>query len=627
MSFQTITMIIKNFTIKYYQLGDHSVMYNQTKINSSASEQFVSFMRLINLRSTFLVFFTIVILSGCMMPAQPSDSHNLVSTRYLEWQRTLTPSHESSAESILGQTPVPAVTDSVILTDSPAETKTNVFLHPGLPEQFLLTLNLDDGLILLVDDEQAADVRIQLGRLGSEDVAAPSVAWVYALVAPFYTRTDAISSDELAALWQGRLQEDFPVSRVLVSPQSYAVMQALFGTPDDAVVVVETQDELTSYALSDQPFLSLLPFEELDPRWKVLRIDDQAPIDDYFSADDYPLSAAIWAEGSWRDLGPTLPKGNYDRDMRTVLIMTGVTALTRATAYRMEIHGNAYPGRDIHGWLSAADLVHISNEVSFAQNCPDPDPFQPDLIFCSSPERIELLEYISADIIELSGNHLLDYGIPAMNLTLEMYEQRDWAFFAGGWDLANAQSPALITHNGNRLAFLGCNPVGPPFAWATESKPGAAPCGDYRWMIDEIQALRAEGYLPIVTLQYFEDYTAYPSPKMQADFLQLANAGAVMVSGSQAHTPKNMVFSDRAFIHYGLGNLFFDQMEVYYNDRLMPGTREAFIDRLIFYDGQLISVELLTTMLEDYARPRPMTPVEREALLSRIFRIAVDSYE
>jgi len=561
------------------------------------------------------------------MPARPSASHNLLSTRYLEWQQTLTPSHLSTTDPVSTVTPVPAATESFPLTDSPAENITKVFLHPGLPEQFLLTLNLDGGHISLVDDEQAADVRIQLSRLGSEDVGGSNVPWVYVLVAPFYTLTDAITSEDLAALWQGSIQDDFPISQFLVPPKSYAVMQALFGTPDNTVVEVVTQEELTSYALTDQPFLSLLPFEELDAHWKVLRIDDQAPIDDYFSPETYPLAAAIWAEGIWEELGATLPASNYDRDKRTVLIMTGVTALTRATAYRMEIYGNPYPGRDVHGWFSAADLLHISNEVPFAQNCPDPDPFQPDLVFCSSPERIELLEYISADIIELSGNHVLDYGVPAMNLTLEMYEQRDWAFFAGGWDLADARSPALITHNGNQLAFLGCNPVGPPIAWATESKPGAAPCADYQWMIEEIKALRAEGYLPIVTLQYFEDYTAYPSPKMEADFLQLADAGAVMVSGSQAHTPKNMVFSDSAFIHYGLGNLFFDQMEVYYNDRLMLGTREAFIDRLVFYDGQLISVELLTTMLEDYARPRPMTPIEREALLSRIFRIAVDSYE
>jgi hypothetical protein len=574
-----------------------------------------------------MVIIATVILSGCVMPAQPSRTHNLVSTRYFEWQQTLTPSHVSTSDPVSTQSPVPAMTKSLPLTESSGENQIKVFLNPGLPEQFLKNLNLGGENISLVDDEQDADIRLQLGRLDSEDVGMSSVLWVYALVAPFYTLTDGISSEDLTALWQGRILNDFSFSRILVTPKSYAVMQALFGTPDDAVVEVVTQEELTSYAVTDQPFLSLLPFEELDAKWKVLRIDDQAPIDDYFSPETYPLSTAIGVEGIREELGASLPASNYDRDQRTVLIMTGVTALTRATAYRMEIHGNPYPGRDIHSWLSAADLVHISNEVSFAQNCPDPDPFQLDLIFCSSPERIELLEHISTDIIELSGNHLMDYGIPAMNLTLEMYEQRDWAFFAGGWNLADARSPALITHNGNRLAFLGCNPVGPPIAWATESKPGAAPCGDYQWMIDEIQALRAEGYLPIVTLQYFEDYTAYPSPKMQADFRQLADAGAVMVSGSQAHTPKNMVFTDSAFIHYGLGNLFFDQMEVYYNDRLMPGTREAFIDRLIFYESQLISIELLTTMLEDYARPRPMTPIEREALLSRIFQIAVDSYE
>jgi hypothetical protein len=574
-----------------------------------------------------MFLFMIVILSGCVMPSQPSASDNLVSTRYFEWQQTLTPSHVSTNDPVLTQTPLPAMTKSLPLTDSLAENKTKIFLHPGLPELFLSTLNLNGQFDSLLADEQAADVRIQLGKLGSEDAGTSSVLWVYALVAPFYTLTDDISSEDLTGLWQGRIRDDFPFSQILVTSNAYAVMQALFGPPDDAVVEVMPLEELTPYALSDRPFLSLLPFEELDAHWKVLRIDDQSPIDDYFSPETYPLSTAIWAEGIWEDLGATLPASNYDQDQRTVLIMTGVTALTRATAYRMEIHGNPYPGRDIHSWFSAADLVHISNEVPFAQNCPDPDPFQPDLIFCSSPERIELLEYISTDIIELSGNHVLDYGVPAMNLTLEMYEQRDWAFFAGGWDLADARSPTLITHNGNQLAFLGCNPVGPPIAWATESKPGAAPCGDYQWMIDEIQALRAEGYLPIVTLQYFEDYTAYPSPKMQSDFRQLADAGAVMVSGSQAHTPKSMVFTDSAFIHYGLGNLFFDQMEVYYNDRLMPGTREAFIDRLVFYDGQLISVELLTTMLEDYARPRPMTPIERETLLSRIFRIAVDSYE
>jgi len=66
-------------------------------------------------------------------------------------------------------------------------------------------------------------------------------------------------------------------------------------------------------------------------------------------------------------------------------------------------------------------------------------------------------------------------------------------------------------------------------------------------------------------------------------------------------------------IHHGLGNLFFDQYGV------SSGTRQAFIDRHVFYDGRHISTELLTIMFIDYARPRPMTPEERTLLLEAVF--------
>ena len=77
-----------------------------------------------------------------------------------------------------------------------------------------------------------------------------------------------------------------------------------------------------------------------------------------------------------------------------------------------------------------------------------------------------------------------------------------------------------------------------------------------------------------------------------------------------------MEFYDDSFIHYGLGNLFFDQMGdiPYY-----PGIRREFIDRYVVYNGELISVELLTMMLEDYSRPRPMTTEERASFLNEYF--------
>ena len=76
-----------------------------------------------------------------------------------------------------------------------------------------------------------------------------------------------------------------------------------------------------------------------------------------------------------------------------------------------------------------------------------------------------------------------------------------------------------------------------------------------------------------------------------------------------------MEFYQDSFIHYGLGNLFFDQMDI-----PVPGTRREFVDRHIFYDGRHIQTDLLTALLEDYARPRPMTQEERDQFLTDIFR-------
>jgi len=557
----------------------------------------------------FLMAFT---LGACQRPVRLEPAASLP-TAYAEILQTLTPgSGKTSAES--GEQG-----GHLDPTSTPGQAKT-IWLHPGLPEAFVRALDL--GGLARAEDQAGAD--LILAPVPISEGTADSPIWTYALAAPFYTVTDELSLAALKGIWQGQPASGF--EKIILTADTKAALTVLLGEPNEATVAVLGAADLQSYALAGEGLLAVLPFDALTPTWKVLRVEGRAPIDADFDPALNPLAVQFELQGD-RDQAPPLPAGNYSPDRRTVLVMTGVTALTRATAYQMEIRGNTFPGTDIQNWLTSADLTHISNEVPFAENCPSPDPNQPNLIFCSSPDRIELLDYVGTDIIELTGNHMLDYGAAAMNLTLQMYADRGWTYYAGGWDLADAQTPRLVTHNGNKLAFIGCNPVGPASDFATASQPGSAPCGDYGWILGAISAAKAQGYLPIVTLQYNEDYTAIPSSQMIADFQSLVDAGAVVVNGSQAHTPKVMTFYKDGFIHYGLGNLFFDQMNVYYGETYMPYTRDEFIDRLVFYDNRLASVELLTAELENYARPRPMTADEREAFLGRIFTAAQDYLE
>jgi poly-gamma-glutamate capsule biosynthesis protein CapA/YwtB (metallophosphatase superfamily) len=278
----------------------------------------------------------------------------------------------------------------------------------------------------------------------------------------------------------------------------------------------------------------------------------------------------------------------------------------------MEQRGVLYPGKDVRDWLRSADLTHISNEVPFAKNCPAPDPFQADMRFCSDPRYIALLEDVGTDVVELTGDHFQDWGESAMLYTLELYRQRGWGYYGGGENQEDGRRALKVEVNGNRLAFVGCNAKGGSYAQAAPNHPGAVPCaGD--WMADEIRQLREQGYLPIATFQHNEYYTYQAQPDEKRDFRSMVEAGAVIVSGSQAHQPQAFEFDNGALIHYGLGNLFFDQYDV------SLATRQAFIDRHVFYDGRYLGVELLPIMFVDYARPRPMTPAETNDLLRSVF--------
>ena len=491
-------------------------------------------------------------------------------------------------------------------TPTPTLLPPAVWLDPALPADFRDGIKIPAG-ILLSEDPDRAVIHLSLGEEN------PVRRWVYALAAPFPTVTDGFSRQELETAWQGDPPADFQGSPLLLTEDTLAVFQALWGEPADGAVKVAAAEDLSELAWAERPSWALLPFEELDPSWKVLAVDGVSPLDKDFQAAGYPLAVSISLAGDLPG-GMILAPSNRDPEKLTTVMLTGVTALVRATAWTMEMEGLEYPARDIQDWLVTADILHISNEVPFVRGCPYPNPSQSDLKFCSHPKYIRLLETIGTDVVELTGDHFGDYGPLAMLNTLELYDLREWPYYGGGATRQEAQQPVLFEHNGNRIAFLGCNAKGGGYATAGPDQPGAVAC-DFDQITAAVEDLTRQGYLVIGTFQHFEYYTYAAQPDQIRDAARLTDAGAVIVSGSQAHQPQGFEIKEGAFVHHGLGNLFFDQIY-----EIPPNTATAFIDRHVFYDGRHISTELLTIRFEDYARARPMTTQERETLLETVFR-------
>lgn len=490
----------------------------------------------------------------------------------------------------------------------------SVWIDPRLPEEILQTLADLPSLIRVTNKEEA------LLSLTIDTEEAISV-WIYALAAPFATVTDDISMESLVGFWQKN--DEFPARVLVMPPAIFDSLKARYGNPLGNVHPL-AEGNLLNYCQTHQGAWAIVPFEKLEPQWKVISLDENSPVRKDFVSENYPLTVKIgWDEGPREvteaeykvanDAIRSIPATNRQADKLTTVILTGVTAMTRATAKEMELYGVLSPAASIGELMHEADIAHVSNEVPFAVNCPPPQWQQAvDLVFCSDDKYIELMREIGTDMVELTGDHFSDYGPEAMVHTLKMYDEEGWSYYGGGSDINEARLPLKITHNGNKIAFLGCNAKAPGYATASETNPGALHC-DLDEMVNTILTLKDEGYQVIFTFQHEEIYRWQPTEDMIADFRIVSDAGATIVSGSQAHQPHMLEFYGDSLIHYGLGNLFFDQLG-WFED-----TNKAFLDRHVFYDGKYLGVELITIQFFNWSTPTLMTPEARAAMLERLF--------
>lgn len=526
------------------------------------------------------------------------------------------PTHtpETPLPTNMAPTALPNAPTAVPPLPSPTASPTTIGAERGVPPEVVAEVQAwvaQRPLQYTWATTSPAQLELQLNPAG-----APLIAeWVYAVVAPFPTVRDTISLPELITAWR---TPNVLSGQAIGNPQWVAnpavtnLLTALWGEPANSLIL---SDDVAASLWAQRPSWSILPFDQLTPDLKVLAVGDQSPLSQEFQPAQYPLTVYVGLGGD-----PSLANAfardwdhvsyNYDPAQLTSVAMTGVTALTRATAYEMELNGILYPGQAVSPTLKGADIAHISNEVAFSPTCPFPEP-EGGTTFCASDDYFPLLTALGIDVVELTGNHVNDWGHTALSHSLDLYETAGIATFGGGRDLASAAQPALFEHHGNKIAFVGCNPVGPYYAWATATTPGARPCDDS--FTQQISDLQTAGYVVIATLQYQEYYFYTPTLEQERDFAALATAGASAVSGSQGHFVQGFAFVNGRYIHYGLSNLFFDQME-------LLGTRQTFIDTYTIYQNRLISVTLWTGMLENWARPRLATPAERTDVLESLFQ-------
>ncbi|HJW84076.1 MAG TPA: CapA family protein, partial [Anaerolineae bacterium] len=381
--------------------------------------------------------------------------------------------------------PTPAPSPTALPTSSPSPTPPPTATPTPLPDRLYVDPSLPADLAARVSDVVAAhhtDFALTTDSSGaaariaySAPVDLPQIGQcVFALVSAFPTRADDVPWADVEAAWHGALDH----GPLRMSQATYAALSVRYGEAATGAVEIVGADQLVDVLWNDRAAWGIVPFDDLDPRLKVLSIDGRSPLRRNLDLNAYPLVVDVAFNGDLDVAAKLLsafgePYTNRDESRMTVLGLTGVTALTRDLALVMDRAGVLYPAEKIRPWLEEVDILHVSNEVSFTPQC---QILSGTVVFCSKPEYFDLLKSIGTDVIENTGNHMNDWGTRPFSETLGMYREAGIGYYGGGYDLIDAARPLTITDHGNLIGFVGCNPNGPDGAWATDMLPGAYPC-------------------------------------------------------------------------------------------------------------------------------------------------------
>lgn len=294
-----------------------------------------------------------------------------------------------------------------------------------------------------------------------------------------------------------------------------------------------------------------------------------------------------------------------DTPSRRVLLMAvGDIMLGRTIGDLIESEGYQAPFHYTADTLNQADITVGNLE------CPISDRGTPEIkpyAFRAPPAAGKSLAYAGFDLVSLANNHSLDYGVEALQDTIEILQANQIRPIGAGMNEIEAYAPVFMEINGLKLAFLAFAEIPPAVydysQWeAGPDKPGIAWAHPDR-VREGVKAARDKADVVIVLVhngyEFFQTVTQH-----QQEFAHLAiDSGASLVIGSHPHVLQRIDRYNDGLIAYSMGNFVFDNF-------LFPPNYSAILAVELTEQG-VDSYELIDVVVQLNGVPQIM-PYRRE---------------
>ncbi|MBE0699165.1 MAG: hypothetical protein IH586_19770, partial [Anaerolineaceae bacterium] len=231
---------------------------------------------IIQLSSLFII---LSIISGCSnFPIQPTKPPD--------------PAPERTVVYPAAAVAAPALQLTATSTSTPERQSPRLFLPTYLPQRFRDEFH-PPAQVEETNDEKTANLRLEIPSASPNSTGKLATHWIYALAAAFPTTLDNVSSSGLEKAWKGESGGELGKAPLLVDSDTYQVLSRWLGPANPGRVRIVPTADLLDSAWKEQPSWAIIPFEAIQPRWKVLRINGQSPLDNTFQVAEYPLAVRI----------------------------------------------------------------------------------------------------------------------------------------------------------------------------------------------------------------------------------------------------------------------------------------------------------------------------------------------
>lgn len=157
-------------------------------------------------------------------------------------------------------------------------------------------------------------------------------------------------------------------------------------------------------------------------------------------------------------------------------------------------------------------------------------------------------------IFTLANNHIMDYGVAGLEITLRKLDELNIKYCGAGGNLSTAREYLTFFEGDRKIGLLSiCESQ---FGVASDISPGVSAFGP--WVYKTICEMKKCVDKVIISIHAAMEMSAWPSPMMQDLYRSYIDAGADIIHGHHSHIPQGYELYKNGLIIYGLGNFVVD---------------------------------------------------------------------